>query len=483
MPTARAALLVPALTLSLLAGCATNPVTGERELMLVSERQEEELGREGDREIVAQFGVVDDPALQKYVEEVGQRLVTVSHRPNMRFTFRILDDPVVNAFALPGGFVYVTRGILPYLQSEGALALVMGHEVGHVTARHGAQRLTRQQLLGLGIGISTLLGERFALVTGLASAGGQLLMLGYGRDDERQSDQLGVTYGTRAGFDTTDGAAFFDTLAKLSGDRGVLPSWTSTHPDPGERSESVRAQSRQAAGAAADRTLTSDRAGYLRRLEGLVFGADPRQGYVERGWVNHPDMAFRFPVPSGWSVHNMASQLQLTSQDGARAMILTVAQAASPAEAADAFTGRDGIDVHDRADLQIHGFQATRVTSTLSTASGQVDVLSTFIAKDGRVLAFHGLAEPADMPQARNHLAAIADGFEALTDPEALSIQPAVVHVVEAPRTATFRELADAWPIPPGVELSLEGLALLNGLEPHETVRQGTLLKVLRRRP
>lgn len=481
MLTPRAARLAPALALGLLAGCATNPVTGERELMLVSERQEEELGREGDREIVAQYGVVEDPALQSYVEDVGRRLVAVSHRPDMKFTFRILDDPVVNAFALPGGYVYVTRGILPYLPSEGALALVMGHEVGHVTARHGAQRLTRQQLLGLGIGISTLMGERFALVTGLASAGGQLLMLGYGRDDERQSDQLGVTYGTRAGFDTSDGAAFFDTLSRLSGGRGSLPSWLSTHPDPGERSEEVRKLSRRAA-AELGRPLASDREGYLRRLEGLVFGRDPRQGYVERGWVNHPDLAFRFPVPGGWSMHNMAAQIQLTAPDGARAMIVTLAKAGTPGEAADAFEGTDGISVHDRADLVVNGFQATRLRATLSTASGQVGVLSTFVAKDGRVFALHGLAEPADMPAARSTLAGIADGFEALTDPEALAIQPAVIHVVAAPRTATFRELAREWPIPHGVEIDVEGLALLNGLGADETVKQGTLLKVLRRR-
>ncbi len=470
------------LSIALLAGCATNPVTGESELMLVSERQEEQLGKEGDEEIVAQYGVVEDPALQKYVDDLGARLVAVSHRPNMRFTFRVLDDPVVNAFALPGGYVYVSRGILPYLRSEGALALIMGHEVGHVTARHGAQRLTRQQLLGLGIGISTLLGERFALATGLASAGGQLLMLSYGRDDERQSDQLGVTYGTRAGFDTADGAAFFDALARLSGGRGSLPTWASTHPDPGERSETVRGLSRKAAADARGRTLASDRAGYLRRLEGLVFGKDPRQGYVERGWVNHPDLRVRFPVPGGWAVHNMASQVQLTSPDGERAMIVTVEEAATAAGAADAFEEREGVSVHDRADLQVHGFEATRLTATLTTTSGRVEVLSTFIAKDGRVLAFHGLAEPADMPEARHALTAIADGFEALTDPEALAIQPAVIHVVEAPRTATFRDLAADWPIPPGVELDLDGLALLNGVSPDETVPQGALLQVLRRR-
>lgn len=482
MSRTRAALLAPALTLALLAGCATNPVTGERELMLVSERQEADLGRDGDREVVAQYGVVEDPALQRYVEELGQRLVAVSHRPNMSFTFRVLDDPVVNAFALPGGFVYVTRGILPYLQREGALALVLGHEVGHVTARHGAQRLTRQHLLGLGIGVSSLLGERFAVVTGLASAGGQLLLLSYGRDDERQSDQLGVTYGTRAGFDTSDGAAFFEALQRLSGDRGALPSWASTHPDPGERSETVRRLSREARREAGAAPPPGDREAFLRRLEGLVFGQDPRQGYIERGWLNHPDLRLRFPIPGGWRVHNMASQVQLTSSDGKRAMIMAIVAAATPTEAADRFEDQEEVSVHDRADLQLNGFTATRLTATIRTAGGEVGALSTFVAKDGRVFAFHGLAEPPDMPEARQTLAAIAEGFEALTDPQALAMQPAVLHVVEASRTATFRELASEWPLPEGVSLGLEGLALINGIGPDETVTRGTLLKVLRRR-
>lgn len=471
-------------TVALATGCATNPVTGESELMLVSESDEEDLGKQGDEEVVAQLGVVEEPSLLRYVEDLGARLAAVSHRPNMRFTFRILDDPVVNAFALPGGYIYLTRGILPYLQSEGALALVLGHEIGHVTARHHAQRLTRQQLLGLGIGISSLLGERFALVSGLASAGGQLLMLRYGRDDERQSDQLGVTYGARAGFDTLDGAAFFSTLGELAGDRGALPSWTSTHPDPGERQDTIGAKTRKAQAEAGKPAYTSDGPGYLRRLEGLVFGENPRQGIVEGGWVNHPELRFRFPVPGGWSVRNMASQMQLVSRDGQRAVLLTLGKGDDPAAAADAFEDGDGVEVNERATLVINGFPAVRLESVITAERGEeVGVVSTFIGKDRRVFAFHGLVEVRDLPGARRALAAIADGFQTLTDPRLLELQPAVLHVVEAPVTATFRELAGDWPIPDGLALDVRGLALMNGhASPEETVLKGTLLKMLRRR-
>lgn len=468
--------------LALVAGCATNPVTGERELMLVSKQQEDALGRDADREIVAQYGLHEDPALQRYVDEVGRRLVAVSHRPNMTFTFRILDDPVVNAFALPGGFVYLTRGILAYLQSEGAMAMVLGHEVGHVTARHGAQRLTRQQLMGLGIGITSLLGDRFAMVTGLAAGGGQLLLLKYDRDQERQSDQLGVSYGTRAGFDTTEGATFFSTLQRLSGDRGALPSWFSTHPDPGERHDTVRAQSKKAQAEAGLASYQDDRAGYLRRLQGLPFGPDPRQGYVERGWLNHPAQRWRAPAPGGWSLHVQAGRLQLAAPDGARAMLVGLARGADAAEAARAFAEQEGVSVRERSELTISGFPAARVESTIRTSEGELAVLSTFVAREGRVHAFHGLAYPADVAAARATLLGIPDGFQALTDPQALAVQPAEVHVVEAPRTGTFRAVVRDWPIPEGVGLDVEGLAVMNGVGADETVTQGTLLKVLRRR-
>ena len=343
----------------------------------------------------------------------------------------------------------------------------------------------RQQLLGLGIGISSVLGERFALVSGLASAGSQLLMLSYGHDDEKQSDQLGVTYGARAGFDTADGAEFFTTIKMITGDRGALPAWNSTHPDPGKRQDDIGTKTRQAQADAGKGPYTSDGPGYLRRLEGLVFGENPRQGIVENGWVNHPELGFRFPVPGGWAVRNMASQMRLVSRDGQRAVLLTLAKGEDPVAAADAFEDSDGVEVTEREELKINDFPAVRLVSFISTDRGEeLGVVSTFIGKDHRVFAFHGLVEIRDLVGARRALTAIAAGFQSLTDPRLLAIQPAVIHLVEAPTTATFRELAAEWPIPDGLELNLNGLALMNGhSNPEETVLKGTLLKMLRRRP
>lgn len=463
----------------LCAGCATTPETADSEVL--SDEQEAEVGREGDREIVAQFGVMEEPALQRYVDELGQELARVSHRPGLRYTFRILDAPVLNAFALPGGYVYVTRGLLPYLQGEGALAFVLGHQLAHVGARHDAERLTRQQLLGVGIGVAALLGDRFGLVTGFASAGAKRLLHRYEVVHERAADERGATYAARAGYDATAGADLFATLAVLSPERGSLPSWPSTHPDPRDRRDDLRALTRKAQ-AERGGSFTSDRLGYLRRLEGLVFGEDPRQGFVQDGWVNHPQLRFRVPVPGGWAVHTMASQMQLVSPEGGRAVILSLAAGDDPAAAAAAFSEHDDVDSETPVELKLQGFRAIRVTSTIATPEGEVAVVSTFIARDGRVFVFHGVCEPDDLPLAERVLTGIPDGFSPLTDARALAIEPAVIHVVEAGRRATFRELVAEWPLPEGVALDLAGLALLNGVAPEATVPQGTPLLVLRRR-
>jgi predicted Zn-dependent protease len=295
-------------------GCAINPVTGQRELTLMSEGQEIQLGAQSDGAIVAQYGLLDDAEAAAYVQGIGARMVPVSHRPDLEFHFRVLDDPVVNAFALPGGYVYITRGILTYLNSEAGLAGVVGHEIGHVTARHGVQRYSQQALLGLGLGLGSVLSETFANYAGLAGQAGQLLLLKYGRDDERQSDQLGVEYATKIGYDTNDMAGFFYTLHRLSPEGGRLPSWMSTHPDPGERVGNVQALTTQWQGQTAG-PYSAKREEFLRVIDGLVFGQDPREGFVRGNTFHHPQLKFRFPVPQGWQLQNGKSQVLMVSPE------------------------------------------------------------------------------------------------------------------------------------------------------------------------
>src|SRR5205809_5248844 len=183
------------------AGCAVNPATGSRQLMLVSESQEIALGRDYDQQVAASVGIYPDSELQRYIQQFGARLAATSERPNLPWSFRVVDDPVVNAFTLPGGFIYVTRGILAHLNSEAELAGVVGHEIGHVTARHSASQMSKQQLAQIGLVVGTIASPEFARYAGVASAGLGVLFLKFSRDDESQADHLGLRYMRRAAYD------------------------------------------------------------------------------------------------------------------------------------------------------------------------------------------------------------------------------------------------------------------------------------------
>lgn len=468
------------LALSFLAvgsGCAVNPVTHRPQVMLVSEAQEKQLGQQADPDIVAQYGVIEDQRLSDYATGIGQRLVDVSHRKELAFTFRVLDDPVVNAFALPGGYVYVTRGILAYLGSEAALAGVMGHEVGHVTARHGAQRMTKQMIVGVGLGAIGLLSERLAGTLGtIGNAAATLVLLKYSRDDERQADQLGVEYATALGYDTRDMAAFFSELSRMDAQSGTrLPTWTSTHPDPGERHEKILALTAQAGRP----DLVSKRDEYLSMIDGLVFGSDPRQGYVDGGRFLHPELRLQFPIPSGWQVQNSRSQVVLSPAQDDLAVVFTLAKEGSPAAAADAFGQGEGLRVVERSDVQVAGQPAVRLVSEAQAEGGALGVVSTFVALQGHVFVFHGLAPAANLAQARPTLLAPVDGFGPLTDPAALAVKPVRLRVVQAKRAGPFSQVAADWPLPPRAGLDLQGLAIMNDLELEAPVQAGQKLKVL----
>src|SRR3954462_3573375 len=195
-------LLVPTLAMGAgLGSCARNPVTGKSELSLVSESQEIQMGKQGAQEVAQSIGLYDDANAQAYVAEIGKRMAAESERPNLPWEFHVVDDATVNAFALPGGFIYVTRGLLTYMTNEAELAGVMGHEVGHVTARHSAQQITKAQFAQLGLGIGSILSPTFRQFGQLAGVGAQLLFLKFGRDDERQADELGFKYMLADGYD------------------------------------------------------------------------------------------------------------------------------------------------------------------------------------------------------------------------------------------------------------------------------------------
>jgi predicted Zn-dependent protease len=287
------------------AACATNPVTGKRQMSLLSEAEEIAIGQQQDAEIRREMGVYDDPGLQRYVNDIGQELARVSHRPNLPWNFTIVDSPAINAFALPGGYIYVTRGILAYLDDESELAGVLGHEIGHVTARHAAQAYTRQAQAGIGLAILSIFVPATAPFADLSSAGLSVLFLRHGREAELEADRLGVEYGSGVGYDPAGVPRFLATLARIDklSERGV-PNWLSTHPDPGSRVTKAEPVAGQFV---SDNARILNRDQYLERINGLVFGDKPEDGVVRGNEFLHPLLRIGVTFPEGWELTNTES--------------------------------------------------------------------------------------------------------------------------------------------------------------------------------
>ena len=299
--------------------CAVNPVTGKKEFMLYSEGQEIELGKQTDESVAAQYGLYDDAALQGYISKMGLAIAAKSQRPGLPWRFSVLDSPVVNAFAVPGGSVYVTRGILAMMSSEAELAAVLGHEIGHVNARHSMSQMSKQQVAQIGLVAGSVISKKFAQYAGLASAGLQVLFLKYSRDNENQADALGVGYSRATGYDPADMAVTFRALQRMGDMSGgsSLPGFLSTHPLTADRIANVQAMLQPQ-----DASLARRPEAYLRTVEDVVYGEDPRQGYVENSVFYHPGLRFQFAVPSGWTVENTPGSVTLVAADQSAGVVM-----------------------------------------------------------------------------------------------------------------------------------------------------------------
>jgi predicted Zn-dependent protease len=455
------------------AACAINPATGQRELMMISESQEIAMGREYDPQIVAQMGLYPDSALQRYIADLGQRLAAQSERPNLPWTFRVIDDPVVNAFAVPGGFVYMTRGILAHFNSEAQLVAVLGHEIGHVTARHSAAQMSKQQLAQIGLVVGSIASERFAQFSDLAGAGLGVLFLKYGRDDENEADALGLRYMKRTAHDVREMPGVYAMLGSLSAASGAgdIPNWLSSHPTPADRQQRIeRAISRIPAESLG--TIV-ERDSYLRRLENVVYGNNPRDGFFVGQRFNHPDMRFTMVFPDGWQTRNQAQAVVAMSANRDAAIQLTLSRSASADEALRAFTSQEGLQSGPVARPAISGFASAAAPFV---AVAESDTLrGTVLFVEHRGLVFQLLAYgPAASWSAQQGIAERAiRSFAVLTDRAALDIQPQRVVIVRVDRAASIDELRRRRASP----LTAEELAVLNQVRVGEVLPVGRLVK------
>ncbi len=412
---------------TLTAACATNPVTGKRQMSLLSEAEELAIGQQQDAEIRREMGVYNDPKLQAYVSEIGQDLARTSHRPNLPWTFTIVDSPAINAFALPGGYIYLTRGILSYLDDESELAGVLGHEIGHVTARHAAQAYTRQAQANLGLTVLSIFVPSTRPFTDLGATGLGVLFLKHGRDAELEADRLGVEYGSSAGWDPAGVPRFLSTLARVDSlsERGV-PNWLSTHPDPGSRvGEAEPVVARFASPTAAKR----NRDVYLDHIEGLVYGDNPEDGIVRGHVFLHPALRFGLSFPEGWEVTNTPDAVMAREPGTEHYMVLQEVErprsSSSLGDVATASMRAAGYAVVDGRSEQING-QAAHVGLYRGTAkgTGKVMMRAAHIALGRQFYVVAGFAPEAEFDLVDRDVLGSIQSFHQLSAAEASRVQP-----------------------------------------------------------
>ncbi len=453
-------------------GCAVNPATGRREFMLVSEGQEIAMGREADPQISGMFGLYPDSQVQRYVRGLGDRLARLSERPNLPWTFRVLDDPTINAFALPGGYNYVTRGIMAYLDSEAELVSVIGHEIGHVTARHGAHQMSQQQLAQVGLVAGViLLPENLQPLAGLAAVGSQLLFLKFSRDDENEADMLGLRYMAAARYAPQEMPKVYAMLNEVGGGSGGgLPTWLSTHPNPEDREQRI---TQLIANLPRPLGNTIARDEYLTHLNGMTYGENPREGFFKGPLFQHPDMAFQLEFPAEWKTANQRSAVLAQSPREDAMMQLTLAEGSSPRAAADAFRRADGVQAGAVTTQTINGFESASVEFQVATQNGTLAGAATFVGFDGQVLRILGYSGGTQWTGYRSVVRTSVASFNRLTDAAALAVKPLRVEIVTADRQMTIQQFAVRFPS----QVSLEQLARLNRRPLGETIPTGTKLK------
>lgn len=463
------------------AGCAINPVTGQSELMLLSEQDERRLGLQAEQSVVEEYGVYDDPALQSYVQGVAQPLARVSHRPLLDWQFKVMDSPVVNAFAAPGGYVFVTRGLLAAVNDEAELAGVLAHEIGHVTARHSARNYSQSLLTNIGVQLGTALAGSYGDVLGpLLEVGTGLLFLKYSRDDERQADTLAVEYASKGGYDTNRMADFFTTLQRQEalevGKSGGLPEWFSSHPSPVDREAAVRSQTAQWRGRLPGQTFRINRDPYLARIDGMIFGDDPRAGFREGDRFYLPQSRVQFSIPAQWTFFREGSQVQMTHPQKAGVILFGI-EKGTVEQVSRAFVSSMQATVRQANNRTINGLRALELVSAVTDGRQRALVISHFFQQGGDVCMFHGLADEAGFPRLAATLAQPANSFALLTAPAILNRQPMRLAVRQVGKATTlegalqeYRVDRALWP----------RIAWLNELQLGDRLQPGQRIKIVK---
>lgn len=459
-------------------GCARNPVTGKKQLVLMSEKQEIAMGQEADPQIVQAYGLYQDKALQAFIDQKGQEMAKVSHRSKLNYEFKILDSPIINAFALPGGYVYFTRGIMAHFNNEAEFAGVLGHEIGHITARHSVAQ-QRNSLLGqLGLIAGVVFVPEFAQFSDQASQGLNLMLLKFGRDAESQSDELGVEYSSKVGYDAQKMAGFFNTLERnqMESGAGELPEFLSTHPSPAGREANVSQLAKEWRAKLNLSDTKVNRDDYLKMLEGLVYGEDPRQGFVEDQVFYHPELKFRFAIPSAWSYQNSPQQFQMAQKDGKAMLTLSLAAGSSLQEASSSVLKQYVLELVDAEEITVNGLKVMKMEAGQQQEETIIKILAYVIEYGGNYYNLMGITHTNNYAQFKSDFLNSMDSFKVLEEMEKLNRKPERIRLKTVSSTGTLQQVLSQLKVP---KERMEEVSLLNGLLLSETVAKGSLIKII----
>jgi predicted Zn-dependent protease len=471
----RLLLLAPLIiAIAVLSGCAANPVTGERQVMLMSEQDEISAGRKADEDVKKEYGVYNNQRLQAYVSEVGMKMAKLSHRTTLPWQFTVVDSSDINAFALPGGFIYITRGLMAYLESEAELAGVLGHEIGHVTAKHGAARQSQGTVAQGASVLLEVLGQVYGGFSGagnVASGIGQGIILRNGREAELQADELGAEYLSRTGHDPKSMISVIRVLRaqeQFAEDQAAregkqrqqrMPTWLSTHPSNDQRLGEITKISEKYKAAYGD----PGRDKYLRMIDGMTFGDSSEQGVVRGNQFYHEGLGFALTAPVGWKIQNSPEQLLVVNPEGTAGVIMQLATG----------QGNNAEDIVRKVLKPTQGnfsrdtvnsFSATYFSGARQAQQGQAIVEAAVIRSGNQDFLFALVGKGnQDMQRARPDASQFVRTFRSLTPQDKAAAKPYVLRTVNR---APLSGLAQRSPVSRDGS-GVDRLRLLNGVYPN----------------
>jgi len=457
----------------ILTGCTMNKATGKRQLTLISEQQEIAMGKDYDKNVVAQFGLYPDEELQTYVNDIGQRMAAASERPYLSWEFKVLDDDTVNAFAVPGGYIYLTRGILAHFNSEAQLATVLGHEIGHVTARHSVEQMSRAQLAQIGLGVAMVTSEEFRKYASLAQAGIGVMFLKFSRDDESQSDDLGLRYLLRTEYDPREAPLVFEMLDRQSAVKGHarLPEWQATHPSPDRRAAKLTEKIKALPPEQLKGTINRDE--FLAHLENVNFGKDPRQGYHVGNSFYHPDMAFRMDFPEDWKIINQRQVVAGISPKEDAFVLLKLAPGKSSQEAETNFFAQEGIEKGKQWRKGFHQFQVTPKADAAGNTGTPIRGSVGFVEHRDLIFQLTCYTSADNWQAYERPMQRSLPSFQTLREKRYLNVYPKKIEIVKLPRAMNLEQFNKKYPS----SINLDELAVINGVESKTILDKGTKLK------